>query len=151
MRVTLLGTCLALLSLVAPLKGQQSRPALPEEVRSFLERDQAQRWATLIQSGDSLFNNSSCARCHGEQGAGGRFGPDLSDDEWAQSDGTLAGIREVIFWGVKREDFSDQTRRFQMNPAGGLHLEWSDYDALAAYVWSLSNGTFLPDRSRGGG
>ena len=50
----------------------------------------------------------------------------------------------MIFWGVRRVDFSDAGRRFQMNPGGGLHLEWGEYDALAAYVWSLNNGTSLP-------
>ena len=132
----------------APLAAQQERPELPDEVKTFVERDQMQRWAGMIQTGDSLFNNSSCRRCHGENGTAGRNGPDLTDAEWVQTDGSLAGIRDVIFWGVKRADFVDTTRRFQMNPAGGQHLEWEEYDALTAYVWSLSNGTFLPNRDR---
>ena len=70
----------------------------------------------------------------------------LVGEEWVQSDGSLMGIRETIFWGVRRKDFADPNRRFQMNPGGGMDLEWSDYDAMAAYVWSLSNGTFLPER-----
>lgn len=126
--------------------GAQENP-LPAEVQSWMEQDQLRRWGMLIQTGDSLFNNGSCMRCHGEAGTGGRNGPDLADANWVQSDGSLEQIRRTVFWGVKREDFSDGSGwRFEMNPAGGLDLEWTDYQALAAYVWSLSNGTFLPGR-----
>lgn len=61
-----------------------------------------------------------------------------------QSDGDLQGIWDTIFWGVKRDDFSDPARRFEMNPGGGARLEWDELSAVAAYVWSLSNGTYLP-------
>jgi len=125
---------------------QQRRVELPDEVKVFLERDQVRRWANLIETGGKLFKEGSCARCHGEGGTSGRSGPDLTDSEWVQSDGDLAGIRETIFWGVRRKDFADETRRFLMNLGGGMDLEWADYDALAIYVWSLSNGTFLPQR-----
>ncbi len=125
---------------------QQARVELPENVKEFLERDQVRRWANLIETGGKLFDEGSCARCHGEGGSGGRSGPDLTDAEWVQSDGDLAGIRETIFWGVRRKDFADESRRFQMNPGGGMEIEWADYDALAIYVWTLSNGTFLPQR-----
>ena len=49
-------------------------------------------------------------------------------------------------WGVRRRDFSDPNLRFEMNPSGGMNLEWADMGAVAAYVWTLSNGTFLPQR-----
>ncbi len=122
----------------------QQRPELPENVKTWMARDQAQRWAQMIQLGDSLFNKRTCMRCHGDGGTNGRFAPDLTDSEWVQNDGSLAGIRRTIFWGVERDDFADPTRRFEMNPGGGQDLEWDEYSALAAYVWSLSNGTFLP-------
>jgi len=124
----------------------QQSVELPDEVKTFLERDQVRRWASLIETGGKLFDEGSCARCHGEGGTSGRNGPDLTDSEWVQSDGDLAGIRETIFWGVRRKDFADESRRFQMNPGGGMDIEWADYDALAIYVWTLSNGTFLPQR-----
>ncbi len=147
-RSILCGVALCILAGVALPRGvaAQEAPTLPDEVRGWLEADQLQRWAALIEEGDSLFNSGSCRRCHGVAGVGGRNGPDLSDGEWVQSDGTLAGIRETIFWGVRRRDFSDPAWRFQMNPGGGLDLEWNQYRALAAYVWSLSNGSFLPNR-----
>lgn len=130
----------------AVASAQQQRPELPDNVKEFLERDQVRRWANLIETGGKLFAEGSCTRCHGEGGTAGRNGPDLTDSEWVQSDGDLAGIRETIFWGVRRKDFADETRRFQMNPGGGMDLEWGDYDALAAYIWTLSNGTSLPQR-----
>lgn len=124
--------------------GAQQNP-LPNEVQSWLEQDQLRRWATMVQTGDSLFNSGSCVRCHGEAGSGGRNGPDLADAEWVQSDGSLEEIRRTVFWGVRREHLSaGSTWRFEMNPGGGLDLAWTDYQALAAYVWSLGNGTFLP-------
>jgi mono/diheme cytochrome c family protein len=138
------GVVLGWLLVAAPIAAQA--PTLPDEVSAWMARDQVQRWAQMLQEGDSIFNSSSCARCHGEAGSGGRNGPDLTDAEWGQSDGSLEGIRETIFWGVRRRDFSDTTRRFEMNPGGGMHLEWNQYASLAAYVWSLSNGTHLPGR-----
>ena len=125
---------------------QQQTPQLPTEISEWLERDQLQRWAQMIQTGEKLFGEGSCANCHGEGGSGGRFGPDLTDAEWVQSDGDLEGIRETIMWGVRRRDFADPDRRFQMNPQGGMALEWEELGAMAAYVWSLNNGTFLPQR-----
>lgn len=121
---------------------------LPDEITSWLERDQRARWATLLRRGGELFAEGSCSRCHGKDGKGRATGPDLTDGVWEHSEGDLAGIRDTIFWGVRRRDFSDPKRRWEMNPGGGMDLEWEDYDALAAFVWSLSRGTFLPDRSR---
>ncbi len=56
-----------------------------------------------------------------------------------QSEGDLEGIFQVIFWGVRRRDFADETRRFEMNPQGGMNITWDQTRALAAYVWSLTN------------
>lgn len=125
---------------------QPARPELPAAVQEWLEADQLQRWATMLEQGEKLFNEGSCARCHGEGGKGGPWAPDLTDEQWEQTDGSLEQIREVIFWGVRRRDFKDPSRRFEMNPSGGMNLEWDQMRALAAYVWSLENGTFLPQR-----
>lgn len=125
---------------------QEQGVSLPAEVTAWLERDQMQRWAMFIQDGETLFNEGSCMRCHGEGGSGGRWAPDLTDAEWVQGDGSLENIGEIIFWGVRRRDFADPTRRFEMNPAGGMDLEMEQIAALTAYVWSLNSGTFLPQR-----
>ena len=129
------------------VQGQQA-PQLPEEVATWMERDQMQRWANMIRTGQEKFAEGSCARCHGEGGTGGDWGPDLTDAEWVQSDGSLEGIWETIFWGVRRRDFDDPGRRFEMNPQGGMDLERDEVGALAAYVWSLNNGGFLSRRGQ---
>lgn len=132
--------------LVAGPAFAQERPELPQEVKDWLERDQFRRWASMLETGKGLFAEGTCTRCHGEAGAGGRSGPDLTDAEWVQSDGSLEGIRETIFWGVRRRDFADPSRRFEMNTVGGMNLEWDEVRALAAYVWSLSHEAGLPQR-----
>lgn len=133
-------------SLASPdAAAQQQRPELPDNVKEWLARDQLQRWARLLESGEELFSDGTCYRCHGQGGTEGRFGPDLTDQEWVQSDGSLAGIRETIMWGVRKRDLSDPTRPFML-PSGGMQLAWEDLDAVTAYVWSLSNGTYLPER-----
>ena len=128
------------------LWAQRQQVELPDAVKEFMERDQTRRWAQMLEEGKTLYAEGSCMRCHGDQGQGTPRAPDLTDAEWVQSDGSLLGIRETIFWGVRRKDFADPERRFEMNPAGGMELEWSQYDSIAAYVWSLSNGTQLPER-----
>ncbi len=142
----LVGLAVLVLGTGGDAAAQQQTSQLPAEVSEWLERDQVRRWAQMIQTGGELFGEGSCANCHGEGGSGGRFGPDLTDAEWVQSDGDLEGIRQVIFWGVRRRDFADPGRRFEMNPQGGMDLEWEEIGAMAAYVWSLNNGTFLPQR-----
>ena len=125
---------------------QRQAPELPAEVKAWLEREQFRQWVGLLEEGKKLFEEGSCTRCHGAGGAAGRSGPNLTDAEWVQSDGGLEGIRETIFWGVRRRDFADPSRRFEMNPSGGMQLEWDQVRALAAYVWSLSHETGIPQR-----
>jgi len=127
-----------------PVWAQGRAVELPEEVQSWMARDQAQRFAVMISQGETLFAEGSCVRCHRDDATGSARGPDLTDAEWVQSDGSLEGIRRTIFWGVKREEFADANRRFEMNPGGGMGLEFDQYAALASYVWSLTNETGLP-------
>jgi len=142
----LVATLAVLASTAAPARAQQAQNPLPANVRQWMESEQVQRWARLIQAGDSLFNQGSCTRCHREGGIGGERAPNLTDAQWDHSDGSLEGIRETIFWGVRRKDFKDPKRPFEMNPTGGMNLSWDEVRALAAYVWSLSNGNYLPQR-----
>jgi mono/diheme cytochrome c family protein len=125
---------------------EENKSPLPQSVKTWLEDDQVQRWSVLLETGKKKFNEGSCAKCHGTGGTGGKWGPDLTDDKWVQTDGSLEQIREVIMWGVRRSDFKDPNRRFEMNPSGGMMLEWDEMRALAAYVWSLNHGSFLPSR-----
>ena len=125
--------------LLFPAYASAQRPELPQEVQEWMSTGWQFRFNRMVALGDSIFNNNSCARCHGDNGAGGRNGPDLTDAEWVQSDGSLEGVYETIFWGVRRRDLHDSTRRFQMNPKGGLNLTDDETRALAAYVWSLAH------------
>ena len=91
LRLPVVFAVLAIVAVLVPWTGseaaaQQQAPQLPAEVSEWLERDQVQRWAQMIQTGEKLFAEGSCANCHGEGGSGGRFGPDLTDAEWVQSD-----------------------------------------------------------------
>ena len=122
----------------ASASAQAAQNPLPTEVQDWLARDQVQRWRVMLMEGDSIFNARSCARCHGTGGTDGNNGPDLTDSEWVQSDGSLEGIRETIFWGVRRQHLANPDFRFEMNPGGGIDLTWDQYSSLAAYVWSLS-------------
>jgi mono/diheme cytochrome c family protein len=135
-------------SLLTPhsASAQRDSAQLPEEVTSWMARDQVRRWAAMIESGEALYADGTCKFCHGDDARGGPSAPDLTDSEWVQGDGSLEMIGEVIFWGVRRRDFADPNRRFQMNPKGGMELDYEEMEALTAYVWSLSNGTFLPQR-----
>ncbi|MGD8816882.1 MAG: c-type cytochrome [Acidobacteriota bacterium] len=139
--------CLAVAILLLPglpIIAQQ-RPELPDAVQEWLALDQAQRWARQLETGERLFNDGICAQCHGQAGSEGRYGPDLADDEWLHSDGSLLGIRETIRWGVRKQDLSDPDRPFML-PSGGMQLSGEELAAVTAYVWSLSNGTFLRQR-----
>jgi len=128
----------ALVVLPAPVSAQQQ--PLPDEVRTWLERDQVRRWRALVNEGDSIFHAGSCVRCHGTGGLGTQRGPDLTDATWSRSDGGLEGIRRTIFWGVRPHELTDGYP-FPMNPAGSMRLDPTHYDALAAYVWTLANPT----------
>ncbi len=121
-----------------PAGGAAQRMELPTEVGEWMNDGWQRRFVGMVGVGDSIFNNGSCTQCHGDNGAGTERAPDLTDDEWVQSDGSLDAIFETIMWGVRRRDFADPNRRFQMNPAGGMSLEWDEMRAAAAYVWSLS-------------
>lgn len=144
--VATMSATVVVLGASAPTLAQQDSIDLPQEVQDWMARDQVRRWAVMIQTGEQLFNEGTCFRCHGQGGSGGPTGPDLTDAEFVHGEGTLEDIYEVIFWGVRRRDLVDPTRRFQMNPTGGMELEPDEMEALAAYVWSLTNGTFLPQR-----
>ncbi len=138
MRVAMI-TAVALVALLPLAASAQQRPAeLPPEVQAWMTANWQQRFGALVRQGDSLFNNGSCQRCHGQNGSGGRNGPDLADTVWVQSDGSLDGIFQTIFWGVRRKDFHDKTRRFEMNPGGSQGLDADELRAVTAYVWSLS-------------
>ena len=132
--------------LIVPAAASAQRPPFPDAAREWLSRDLPFRFGAMIALGDSLFNNGTYTRCHGDDATGTRRAPNLTDAEWVQSEGDLEGIFQTIFWGVRRRDFADETRRFEMNPQGGMNITWDQTRALSAYVWSLTN--MPPPRGR---
>lgn len=88
-------------------------------------------------SGDSLYHNSAgrCRACHGPKGAGlASLGPSLRDTVWLDTDGSVAGIMQVIRDGVA-EPRGGSTRM----PALGRQLNRDQIAKIAVYVYSLTH------------
>lgn len=123
-------TALAAIALAAaPLSAQTDPDTIPEATL-----------ATMIETGSDLFNSGSCVICHAVGGRGsGAVAPDLSDVEWLHSEGDFDGIFNTIYWGVPKDKIKATTpRRWEMHPRGGMNIDREQIQALAAYLWSLS-------------
>jgi len=86
MRRVLPFVLLTVLIVPATASAQQG-PPFPDAAREWLSRDLPFRFGAMIALGDSLFNNGSCTRCHGDDATGTRRAPNLTDAEWVQSEG----------------------------------------------------------------
>jgi mono/diheme cytochrome c family protein len=93
----------------------------------------------LVALGDSIFHGqvggAACTACHGQDAKGTPVGPNLTDNEWLQADGTLEGIAKVITTGVPQPKKAPAP----MPPKGGAALTDEQVEAVAAYVYSLSH------------
>jgi mono/diheme cytochrome c family protein len=93
-----------------------------------------------VALGDSVFHGQAgggtCYACHGQDGKGSGVGPNLTDSEWLNTDGTLAGITQVIQSGVP----APKKAPAPMPPMGGASLSPDQVKAAAAYVHSLGGG-----------
>jgi mono/diheme cytochrome c family protein len=94
----------------------------------------------LIALGDSIFHGQAgggtCYACHGQDGKGSGVGPNLTDGEWLNTDGTLEGITKTIKSGVP----TPKKAPAPMPPMGGATLTDAQVQAVAAYEYSLSHG-----------
>jgi mono/diheme cytochrome c family protein len=95
--------------------------------------------AATIALGDSVFHGrvgaALCYVCHGPAGKGVTgLGPDLTDTDWVNGDGSLAFIEKVILEGVAKP----KKMPAPMPPKGGGQLNDPQIKAAAAYVHSLS-------------
>jgi mono/diheme cytochrome c family protein len=91
----------------------------------------------LIAEGMALYGGDAlCASCHAEDGTGTMLGPDLTDGDWMHIDGSFDSIVQVIVDGVE----VPQASMVPMAPMGGSDINEAQARAVAAYVWSLSNG-----------
>jgi mono/diheme cytochrome c family protein len=75
-----------------------------------------------------------CLACHGPDGKG-LTGPNLTDQEWLQIDGSYDQIVKQVLTGV--DEKRSKTGQI-MPPKGGSSISDADVKAVAAYVWSLS-------------
>jgi len=94
----------------------------------------------LIALGDSIFHGQAgggtCYACHGQDAKGSAVGPNLTDGEWLNTDGSLEGIVKTIKSGVP----SPKKAPAPMPPMGGATLTNDQVQAVAAYEYSLSHG-----------
>ncbi|HEX2218334.1 MAG TPA: c-type cytochrome [Gemmatimonadales bacterium] len=94
----------------------------------------------LIALGDSVFHGQAgggtCYACHGQDGTGSGVGPNLTDNEWLNTDGTLEGITKVVQNGVPQPKQAPAP----MPPMGGASLNPEQVKAVATYVHSLGGG-----------
>jgi glucose/arabinose dehydrogenase/mono/diheme cytochrome c family protein len=89
--------------------------------------------------GDKIFHGqvagATCIGCHGASGGGGPLGPNLTGNHWLWSDGTPTGIAATIRIGVSHP----RNYRSAMPAMGGAQLSADQINAVAGYVWALSN------------
>lgn len=87
------------------------------------------------QAGRKVFDGKGiCYTCHGVGGKGTPLGPDLTDAEWINTDGSLEGIEAIVKSGVPKP----VKHPAPMPPMGGAKLSPEEVAAVAAYVHSLS-------------
>lgn len=94
----------------------------------------------LIALGDSIFHGQvgggTCYACHGQDAKGSAVGPNLTDGEWLNTDGSLEGITKTVQTGVP----APKKAPAPMPPMGGASLTPDQVRAVAAYVHSLGGG-----------
>ncbi len=77
---------------------------------------------------------TACVGCHGARATGSPLGPDLTDDEWLWSDGSVDGIARTMTEGVARP----KQFRNPMPPTGGAQLTAEQISAIAEYIWAVN-------------
>lgn len=118
-RIALGGSALLLGLLVAPVAAQEEEP--PD--------------AKQVEEGKKIFTGKGlCMACHGPDAKGTPLAPDLTDEEWLNVDGKWASIVELVKTGVP----TPKEHPAPMPPMGGASLKPEEIQAVAAYVWSLS-------------
>jgi mono/diheme cytochrome c family protein len=89
-----------------------------------------------IAKGDTIFHKTGlCYACHGSN-AEGTVGPNLTDAEWLQGDGSYDMIVATVTSGVPAEKAK---KGIAMPPKGGSSISDEDVKAVAAYVYSLGH------------
>ncbi len=93
--------------------------------------------AAMVARGETVFGGEGiCYTCHMQGGVGGPLAPNLTDDEWINTDGSFEGIVNTVMTGVPEPVEHPGI----MLPKGGTGISDEDVRAVAAYVWTLSRG-----------
>ena len=121
------------------VEGQQQRAAWTARIESepydvILSDESLMK--TVRATGQQLFGDN-CAACHGRDGKGRAFYPDLTDDDWLWG-GSPDIIEQTMRVGINTRH--PETRVAQM-PAFGRDemLDREQVRSVAAYVYSLTN------------
>lgn len=93
---------------------------ISEEVLTGYMKD-----AAMVSAGQAKFDEV-CAACHGQKGEG-LVGPNLTDEYWLHTDGSLMSIRSVIASGVLEKGM----------PAWEKMMSAEELAQLVAYVGTL--------------
>lgn len=122
-------TRLALLVAVATLAGSQGAAAQNKAAPAGVT-------PAAIAKGDTIFHKSGlCYACHGSK-AEGTVGPNLTDAEWLQGDGSYDMIVATVTSGIPAEKAK---KGVPMPAKGGSSITDEEVKAVAAYVYSLSH------------
>jgi mono/diheme cytochrome c family protein len=93
--------------------------------------------AAMVAEGKEIFAGAGlCASCHGPDGTGTPIAPALNDAAWLNIDGAYPNIVTLVTTGVA----TPKEHPVPMAPKGGTNLSDDQVKAVAAYVWSLTNG-----------
>lgn len=94
--------------------------------------------SSQLALGDSIFRGQAaggiCYTCHGPDAKGSTLGPDLTDNQWLNGDGSLEFIQNTVRNGVPTPKQYPSPM-----PAFGQMLTPQHVSAVAAYVYSLRN------------
>jgi mono/diheme cytochrome c family protein len=89
----------------------------------------------MVTAGRQLYTGpADCSTCHGSDGRGTPLGPNLTDSQWLNIDGTYDSIVRVITTGVQTPKQFSQG----MPPKGGSNITDEQVRSVAAYVYSIS-------------
>ncbi len=93
--------------------------------------------SAMVAEGETIFTSTGiCFTCHMEGGVGGPLAPNLTDEEWLNIDGSYESIVSNIMTGVPEP----KEHPGLMLPKGGTNITDEQVQAVAAYVWTLSQG-----------
>lgn len=92
---------------------------------------------SAISWGKALFHGpANCSRCHGRDGRGTAYGPDLADAIWWHGPGSYEWLVREVTHGIPE----NLTVTGDPMPARGqTAMNELDVRAVAAYVWAISH------------